>query len=79
MAVIGVPSAEWGETPLALVVPKPGSTPDPAALRLWANDRLGKTQRISAVELRPDLPRSTLGKILKRDLRAPYWPATGTP
>jgi len=79
VAVIGVPSAEWGETPLALVVAKPGTTPDPADLRLWANGRLGKTQRISAVELRPDLPRSTIGKILKRELRAPYWPATDTP
>jgi acyl-CoA synthetase (AMP-forming)/AMP-acid ligase II len=79
VAVIGVPSPEWGETPLALVVVKPGTTPDPADLRLWANGRLGKTQRISAVELRPDLPRSTIGKILKRELRAPYWPATDTP
>ena len=76
VAVIGVPSAEWGETPLALVVPKPGTTPDPADLRLWANGRLGKTQRLSAVELRAELPRSTIGKILKRELRAPYWPAT---
>ena len=77
VAVIGVPSAEWGETPRALVVPRPGTAPDPDALRAWANERLGKTQRINAVELRSDLPRSTIGKILKRELRAPYWEGDG--
>jgi acyl-CoA synthetase (AMP-forming)/AMP-acid ligase II len=73
VAVIGIPSAEWGETPLALVVPRPGANIDPAVLRAWANERLGKTQRISAVEVRNDLPRNSIGKILKRELREPYW------
>lgn len=72
-AVIGVPSERWGETPLALVVAKPGAAADPDAIMAWVNDRVGKTQRLSAVELRDDLPRSTIGKILKRELRAPYW------
>ncbi|MES2412238.1 MAG: class I adenylate-forming enzyme family protein [Pseudomonadota bacterium] len=72
-AVVGIPSTQWGETPLALVVPKPGSATDAEALRLWVNERLGKTQRLAAVEYRPELPRSALGKLLKRELRAPYW------
>jgi acyl-CoA synthetase (AMP-forming)/AMP-acid ligase II len=72
-AVIGVPSERWGETPLALVVRKPGADDDPDAIADWVNARVGKTQRLSAVELRDDLPRSTIGKILKRELRAPYW------
>ena len=72
VAVIAVPSAEWGETPLALVVPR--GPADPEALRGWANARLGRTQRIAAVELREALPRSEIGKVLKRELRAPYWP-----
>jgi len=72
-AVIGVPSAEWGETPLALVVPRPGARLDPAALRDWVNAQVGKTQRVSAVELRGELPRSALGKLSKKELRAPYW------
>ncbi len=72
-AVIAAPSREWGETPLALVVLKPGARTDPDALKDWANARLGKTQRLSAVELRESLPRSEIGKVLKRELRAPYW------
>ena len=75
VAVIGVPSAEWGETPLALVVTRPGTTVTADDLRGWANAQLGKAQRISAVEFRHSLPRNALGKILKRELRAPYWPA----
>tara|TARA_R100000005_G_scaffold95369_2_gene76611 strand:- start:3987 stop:5576 length:1590 start_codon:yes stop_codon:yes gene_type:complete len=78
VAVIGVPSAEWGETPLALVVPKAGSTLTEAALTDWVNGRLGKTQRISGVEFREELPRSTIGKIMKRELREPYWAETGS-
>ena len=72
-AVIGVPSDQWGEQPLALVVRAPGGTITAAEIRDWANDRLGKTQRLVSVELRDSLPRSTIGKIMKRELRAPYW------
>lgn len=73
--VIGVPSAEWGETPLALVVARPGKSLDATALRDWVNAQVGKTQRLSAVELRPELPHSALGKLSKKELRAPYWRA----
>jgi acyl-CoA synthetase (AMP-forming)/AMP-acid ligase II len=76
-AVIGVPSDTWGETPLALIVRRPGSRVDGGALRDWANARVGKMQRLSAVELRDALPRSPLGKVLKRELRAPYWKPAG--
>ncbi len=71
-AVIGIPSKEWGETPLALVVMRDGAAETPEDLRGWANERLGKAQRISAVEFRDALPRNALGKILKRELREPY-------
>ncbi|MDB5966956.1 MAG: 4-coumarate--CoA ligase [Polaromonas sp.] len=73
VAVIGIPSVQWGETPLALVVVKPGSLLQAEALRVWANAQVGRTQRLSALEFRPELPRSALGKTLKRELRAPYW------
>ena len=72
-AVVGVPSDAWGETPLAFVVCRPGATLDAGAVRDWTNARVGKMQRLSAVELRAELPRSPLGKVLKRELRAPYW------
>ncbi|MBV8662777.1 MAG: acyl--CoA ligase, partial [Hyphomicrobiales bacterium] len=46
-AVVGVPSAEWGETPVAFVALKDGAALDAEALRTWANARLGKTQRLA--------------------------------
>lgn len=73
VAVIGVPHPKWAETCLALVIPAPGATPEPEAIREWANGRLAKHQRLHSVELREDFPRNALGKVLKRELRAPYW------
>lgn len=73
VAVIAVPSSAWGETPLALVVPVAAATATPGAVLAWANERLGKMQRLSNVEFRDTLPRSDIGKVLKRELRAPYW------
>lgn len=71
-AVIGVPSDQWGETPLGLVVLRDGARADADAICARANARLGKSHRLSSVEIRDSLPRSTVGKILKRELRAPY-------
>ncbi len=68
VAVVGVPSAEWGETPAAFVVPRAGA-PEPEDLRAWANERLGKIQRLAAVRYLDELPRSDIGKVLKRELR----------
>jgi acyl-CoA synthetase (AMP-forming)/AMP-acid ligase II len=75
-AVFGVPSARWGETPVACVVCRPGTTPDLAALRAWANERLGRTQRLAALMTVDELPRSAIGKVLKRELRE-RWLASG--
>ncbi|MDX1581715.1 MAG: AMP-binding protein, partial [Alphaproteobacteria bacterium] len=72
-AVIGIPSEEWGETPLGLVVARDGAKATPQEICDWANQHLGKQQRLSAVEFRDSLPRSTIGKLLKRELREPYW------
>ena len=51
-AVVGVPSQQWGETPVAFVVLKPGRAATAEQIRAWANERLGKTQRLAAVEIR---------------------------
>lgn len=67
-AVVGVPSAEWGESPAAFVVPRTGA-PSPDDLKAWANQRLGKTQRLAGVRYLDELPRSDIGKVLKRQLR----------
>jgi len=72
VAVVGVASQRWGETPVAFVVLRPGRATDAERLRDWANERLGKTQRISAVEVVSALPRSPIGKVLKRELRSQY-------
>ena len=77
VAVIGVPSEQWGESPLALVVLRTGSSLTEGELRDWANAQVGKTQRLSEVTFRDKLPRSSIGKVLKKDLRAAFWSEAG--
>ena len=72
-AVVGVPSEQWGETPVAYVVPRAGTEPQAGAeLRDWLNARVGKTQRVAALHWVEHLPRSEIGKVLKRQLREQY-------
>ena len=68
-AVVGVPSLKWGETPVAFVVLKSGATASAGELQQWTNERVGKTQRLALVEIMASLPRSAIGKVLKRELR----------
>jgi long-chain acyl-CoA synthetase len=74
-AVIGIASPEWGETPVACVVPRTGAMPEAnsEAIREWANAQVGRTQRLAAIRFIDELPRSAIGKILKRELRE-RWP-----
>lgn len=72
VAVVGVASERWGETPVAFIVAK---RRDPQLVKIlldWTNGQVGKTQRLAAVELIDALPRSAIGKVLKRELRDGY-------
>ncbi|MEZ6030480.1 MAG: class I adenylate-forming enzyme family protein [Hyphomonadaceae bacterium] len=73
-AVIGVPSREWGETPAAFIVLREGASAEAEDLRQWMNSRVGKTQRLSFASIVPSLPRSSIGKVLKRQLRDEFRP-----
>lgn len=67
-AVVGAPSGQWGETPIGFYV----GGGDPAEILGWCNTRLGKTQRLTELRRVDELPRSAIGKILKRELRNLY-------
>jgi long-chain acyl-CoA synthetase len=68
-AVVGMPSEQWGETPVAFVVQRAGNDSSADSLLAWTNARLGKTQRLAALHFIDELPRSAIGKVLKRELR----------
>lgn len=68
-AVVGAPSARWGETPVGFVTLIDGVDVSELALKDWANARLGKMQRLADVRIVTELPRSAIGKILKRELQ----------
>ncbi|MFA5964201.1 MAG: class I adenylate-forming enzyme family protein [Sphingomonas sp.] len=68
-SVIGVPSEAWGETPVGFYVANAGASDDAETILAWTNAQLGKTQRLSALHAIPELPRSAIGKVLKRELR----------
>ncbi len=72
VAVVGVPSVQWGETPVAFVVPRAGASETANDLMQWMNQRVGKTQRLAALKYIGELPRSAIGKVLKRELRDTY-------
>ncbi|MCG6207548.1 acyl--CoA ligase [Rhodopseudomonas sp. HC1] len=69
VAVVGMPSEEWGETPVAFAVARPDRNLDPAELKTFTNAKVGKTQRLADVVIVDQLPRSAIGKVLKRELR----------
>ncbi len=73
VAVIGVPDATWGEAVKAIVVLKPGASAGAQELIDYARGRIAHYKAPRSVDFAQALPRTPTGKILKRELRAPFW------
>lgn len=71
-AVIGIPDDEWGEKVVAVVVPKPGQSVTPEEVDLVCRERLANFKRPKAIHITDKIPRNTVGKILKNQLREMY-------
>jgi len=73
-AVFGVPDATWGEAVHAVVVPRPGHKVDAVNLIAFCREHIAGYKVPKQIDLRSDpLPKSGPGKVLKRELRAPFW------
>ncbi len=75
VAVIGIPSERWGETPHAVLVPRQDAAVTAEEIIAFCRERLAHYKCPTSVEVIDLLPRNPSGKILKRELRAPHWAA----
>lgn len=73
VAVIGVPDDEFGEAVKAFCELKPGHIADEDAILAHCKDVLASYKRPRSIEIVAELPRNTMGKLLKRELREPFW------
>ncbi|WP_418062264.1 long-chain-fatty-acid--CoA ligase [Pimelobacter simplex] len=73
VAVIGVPDERWGESVKGVVALKEGSDASEVELIEWTRERLAHFKAPKSIGIIPALPRNPTGKILKRELRKPYW------
>ena len=72
VAVIGRPHDQWGETVVAVLVPRPGTQPDPEDIKAFAAERLARYKVPREFLIRDTLPRTTTGKLMKHVLRADF-------
>ena len=73
VAVIGVPSDKWGEAVKAIVVLNEGAQPDAESIISWTREKIAGYKCPKSVDFVEALPRNPSGKILRKDLREPYW------
>jgi len=73
VAVFGIPSEEWGEVVHATVVRSPGSSLTAEEVTAFARENLAGYKVPRSVDFTGELPRTGSGKVLKRQLRAPFW------
>lgn len=74
-AVVGIPHEKWGETPVAAIVLRPGETVSEEELIEWTRDRLGSVKKVTAVRFIETLPKSGVGKVLRREVKQ-FWATT---
>jgi len=72
-AVIGIPDPKWGEAVIAAIELRPGGAFDEQALIAHCKARLGSVKSPKSITVADSLPRSGVGKVLRREVRAPYW------
>lgn len=72
-AVIGIPDERWGEVPAAVVALRPGTSATPEELMGFCRDRMASFKVPKRIDFAESLPKGGTGKILKRELREPYW------
>ena len=73
VAIIGVPSQKWGEEVKACIVCKPGCEIDAEDIINYTRERVAAYKAPKSIDFIPEMPRNPSGKILRRELRAPYW------
>ncbi|WP_084396517.1 long-chain-fatty-acid--CoA ligase [Henriciella aquimarina] len=73
VAVIGIPSEKWGEEIKAIIVLKEGAEGDADAIIAWMKEKIASYKCPKSIDFIEALPRNPSGKILRKDLREPYW------